>query len=157
MLTSGFIFRPLSQNFLQFIGLNLPGNFFKIYIFLPKKCAKNLDTCSIYIWLYVQPARLFIYINQWFSILQSSDHFHNILFMVHFIIWNAIYTQCIVVDWEISMQLSHIYIYIYLRILKKELKNKYLNYQPSVFYKEAVILINVHIFLMNTIAAKKER
>lgn len=37
MLTSGFIFRPLSQNFLQFIGLNLPGNFFKIYIFLPKK------------------------------------------------------------------------------------------------------------------------
>lgn len=50
------------------------------------------------------------------------------------------------------MQLSHIYIYT-----SEFFLNKYLNYQPSLFYKEAVMLINVHIIPMNAIAAKKER
>ena len=64
------------------------------------------------------------------------------------------------------MPLSHKYLFIEYNTDKKTFnkvkviklsKNKYLNYQPSVFYKEAFILINVHIFLMNAIAAKKER
>lgn len=39
---------------LSIIGLNLPGTFFNIHMFLPKKCVDNLDTCSICIWQYSQ-------------------------------------------------------------------------------------------------------